>query len=154
TAPATAAIIEGTPVEKHGVAAAVNDAAREVGAAIGIAIGGSVLAAGYSERIAPALPNLPEAAREPVGDSLAAALQVAERAGSTAQPLAEFAKSAFIHGLHQSATTLGFLTIAAAVLIAFWPPGRRRATPLAVAVPVESRPAAADGPEQAAATSG
>ncbi|WP_109530590.1 MULTISPECIES: MFS transporter [Nocardia] len=151
TAPATAAIIEGTPVEKHGVAAAVNDAAREVGAAIGIAIGGSVLAAGYSERIAPALPNLPEAAREPVGDSLAAALQVAERAGSAAQPLAEFAKSAFIHGLHQSATTLGFLTIAAAVLIAFWTPGRRRATVPADVVPTEPKTTVTE--TQTAATS-
>ncbi|WKG12894.1 MFS transporter [Nocardia sp. PE-7] len=126
TAPATAAIVDGTPVEKHGVAAAVNDAAREVGAAIGIAIAGSVLAAGYGERIAPALPNLPEAAREPVGDSLAAALQVAERAGPTAQPLADFAKSAFLHGMHQSATVLGLLTIGAAVVIAVWTPGRRR----------------------------
>lgn len=132
TAPATAAIVDGTPVEKHGVAAAVNDAAREVGAAIGIAIAGSVLAAGYGQRIAPALPNLPEAAREPVGDSLAAALQVAERAGPPAQPLADFAKSAFIHGMHQSATVLGLLTIGATVLIAFWTPGRRRdAAPVA-----------------------
>ncbi|MGC4991635.1 MFS transporter [Nocardia salmonicida] len=135
TAPATAAIVDGTPVEKHGVAAAVNDAAREVGAAIGIAIAGSVLAAGYGQRIAPALPNLPEAAREPVGDSLAAALQVAERAGPPAQPLVDFAKSAFIHGMHQSATVLGFLTIGAAVLIAVWTPGRRRA-----AAPVATEP--------------
>jgi hypothetical protein len=48
TAPAPAAIIAGTPVEKHGVAAAVNDAARGVGAAIGIALAGSILVAGYS----------------------------------------------------------------------------------------------------------
>lgn len=125
TAPATAAIVEGTPVEKHGVAAAVNDAAREVGAAIGIAIAGSVLAAGYGQRIAPALPNLPEAAREPVGDSLAAALQVAERAGTSGQPLADFAKAAFIHGMQQSALVLGGLTIGVAVLLAVWTPGRR-----------------------------
>ncbi|MFC9659659.1 MFS transporter [Nocardia sp. NPDC127606] len=139
TAPATAAIVEGTPVEKHGVAAAVNDAAREVGAAIGIAIAGSVLAAGYGQRIAPALPNLPEAAREPVGDSLAAALQVAERAGPPAQPLADFAKAAFIHGMHQSATVLGCLTIGAAVLLAVWAPGRRRASPTSTTEPGDSR---------------
>ncbi|MFF2392781.1 MFS transporter [Nocardia sp. NPDC058114] len=126
TAPATAAIVDGTPVQKHGVAAAVNDAAREIGAAIGIAIAGSVLAAGYGERIAPALPSLPEAAREPVGDSLAAALEVVERVGPPAQQLGDFAKSAFIHGMQESATVLGFLTIGAAVLIAVWAPGRRR----------------------------
>ncbi|MBC7304509.1 MAG: MFS transporter [Nocardia sp.] len=135
TAPATAAIVDGTPVEKHGVAAAVNDAAREVGAAIGIAIAGSVLAAGYGERIAPALPSLPEAAREPVGDSLAAALEVVERAGPPAQPLGDFAKSAFMHGMQESAFVLGLLTCAAAVLIAGWAPGRRRTDRKAETVP-------------------
>ncbi|MFB8279358.1 MFS transporter [Nocardia colli] len=126
TAPATAAIIAGTPVEKHGVAAAVNDAAREIGAAIGIAVAGSILAAGYSDRIAPALPRLPEAARGPVSDSLAAALQVADRVGPQAQPLVEFAKGAFIHGAQQSCLALGYLAFGAAVLVGIWAPGRAR----------------------------
>ncbi|MFC9999914.1 MFS transporter [Nocardia sp. NPDC127526] len=130
SAPATAAIVAGTPVAKHGVAAAVNDAAREIGAALGIAIAGSVLAAGYSNHIAPALPRLPEAARGPVGDSLAAALQVADRAGPQAQPLIDFAKTAFLQGFQQAGTVLGILMPAAAVVIAAWAPGRprRRAT--------------------------
>ncbi|CAM4295172.1 MFS transporter [Nocardia ninae] len=128
SAPATAAIIAGTPVEKHGVAAAVNDAAREVGAAIGIAVAGSILAAGYTARIAPALPQLPEPARGPVGDSLAAALQVAERAGPQAQPLIEFAESAFMHGAHQSCLALGYLAFGAAVVVGVWAPGRSRKT--------------------------
>lgn len=123
TAPATAAIVAGTPVEKHGVAAAVNDAAREIGAALGIAVAGSVLAAGYSHHIAPALPQLPPPARGPVADSLAAALEVAERAGPAGDPLADFAKTAFLHGFHQAGTALGGLTVVAAVLIAVWAPG-------------------------------
>jgi EmrB/QacA subfamily drug resistance transporter len=44
TAPATTAIVESLPDEKQGVASAVNDAAREVGGALGIAVLGSVLA--------------------------------------------------------------------------------------------------------------
>ncbi|WP_297613729.1 MFS transporter [Nocardia sp.] len=126
TAPATAAIVAGTPVEKHGVAAAVNDAAREIGAALGIAVAGNVLAAGYSQRIAPALPRLPESARGPVGDSLAAALQVAERGGPQAQPLADFAKTAFLHGFQQAGVALGCAALVAAVLIAAWAPGIAR----------------------------
>ncbi|MEV0763435.1 MFS transporter [Nocardia sp. NPDC050435] len=141
TAPATTAILAGTPPEKHGVAAAVNDAAREIGAAVGIAIMGSLLAAGYSDRIAPALPRLPEAAREPVGDSLAAALQVAERAGPQAQPLADFAKDAFMHGVQQAALVVGCLTLAAAVLVAVWAPGRRK-TQLSAPATVEPEPVA------------
>ncbi|MEV0291956.1 MFS transporter [Nocardia sp. NPDC050710] len=142
TAPATAAIIAGTPVEKHGVAAAVNDAAREVGAAVGIAIAGSILAAGYSDRIAPVLPRLPEAAREPVGDSLAAALHVTERAGPQAEPLAAFAKEAFMHGAQQSAFAVGCVALVAALLIGAWAPGRRRGS---------RKPSAAEVPEPTSA---
>jgi EmrB/QacA subfamily drug resistance transporter len=44
TTTATTAIVESLPDEKQGVASAVNDAAREVGGALGIAVLGSVLA--------------------------------------------------------------------------------------------------------------
>lgn len=132
-APATAAIVAATPVEKHGVAAAVNDAAREVGAAVGIAIAGSVLAAGYTNRIQPALPSLPDAAREPFSDSLAAALEVTDRVGPVGQQLADIAKSAFIHGHERAAIGLSIFTAASAVVLAFWAPGRRSAADTAVA---------------------
>ncbi|WP_083884137.1 MFS transporter [Nocardia higoensis] len=126
--PATAAIIANTPAAKHGVASAVNDAAREVGAAVGIAIAGSVLAAGYTERIAPLLPQLPEQAREPVSGSLAAAMQVAEQAGPQADPLVDAAQSAFMHGACNAALALGVLTLVAAVALGIWAPGRRAMT--------------------------
>ena len=42
--PATAAIVASLPDDKQGVASAVNDTAREVGGALGIAVLGSVLA--------------------------------------------------------------------------------------------------------------
>ncbi|MBF6169961.1 MFS transporter [Nocardia blacklockiae] len=128
-APATAAIIDGAPADKHGVAAAVNDAAREVGAALGIALSGSILAAGYSDRIAPALPMVPEQAREPISSSLAGALEVTERLGAPAKPLAEFAESAFMHGVQQATTVLGVITVVVAVLLGFWAPGREKAKP-------------------------
>ncbi|MFI2791232.1 MFS transporter, partial [Kitasatospora sp. NPDC018614] len=128
TAPATFAIVSDTPEAKHGVAAAVNDAAREIGAAIGIAVAGSVLAAGYVQHIQPALPQLPEPARGPVADSLAAALQVADRAGPAGQPLAEFAKAAFVHGSGQATLALAALTAAGALVLAVVAPGRRSRT--------------------------
>jgi EmrB/QacA subfamily drug resistance transporter len=103
TAPATSAIITSTPAAKHGVASAVNDATREIGAAVGIAIAGSVLAAGYRSTIDPALPGLPDPVRGPVSDSPAAALAVADHAGPGAGQLADLARTAFVHG-HQQAT--------------------------------------------------
>jgi len=42
--PATTSIVSSLPDEKQGVASAVNDASREVGGALGIAVLGSVLA--------------------------------------------------------------------------------------------------------------
>ncbi|MCC3317964.1 MFS transporter [Nocardia africana] len=136
TAPATYAIVADTPVAKHGVAAAVNDAAREIGAAIGIAVAGSVLAAGYTHHIQPALPRLPEPARGPVADSLAAALQVTDRAGPAARPLAEFAKTAFVHGSTRAALALAAITAAGALVLAILAPGPARTpTRTATAVP-------------------
>ncbi|WP_245718446.1 MFS transporter [Nocardia miyunensis] len=125
SAPATAAIVNGAPPDKHGVAAAVNDAAREVGAAIGIALAGSILAAGYSNRIASVIPLVPEQIRGPVSGSLAGALEVTERIGPQARPLADMAEAAFVHGLHQATTALGAATVVVAVVLGAWAPGRK-----------------------------
>jgi MFS family permease len=51
TAP-TQALVDALPAAKQGVASAVNDAAREVGAAIGIAVVGSVFNAAYRTHVA------------------------------------------------------------------------------------------------------
>ncbi|AZZ79839.1 MFS transporter [Gordonia alkanivorans] len=51
SAPATTAIMSNTPLDNQGVGSAINDTAREIGAAIGIAIAGSMVAAGYKARI-------------------------------------------------------------------------------------------------------
>ncbi|PSR66457.1 MFS transporter [Nocardia sp. MDA0666] len=125
-APATAAIVDGAPADKQGVAAAVNDAAREMGAALGIALAGSVLAAGYSHRMAEIADRIPEPIRGPVTGSLAGALAVTERIGPQAKPLAEQAKSAFAHGLHQAALVLGVVTLVVAAILAVWAPSRAR----------------------------
>lgn len=130
-APATMAIVADTPPAKHGVAAAVNDATREIGAAIGIAVAGSVLAAGYDRGIAPALDRLPPQAQGPVGDSLAGALEVAEQAGPIGRQLADFAKSAFVHGAQQSAVVLMFVALGGALILVAVMPGKPRPLPAA-----------------------
>ena len=57
-APTTSAIMNAVPDEKQGVASAVNDTTREVGAAVGIAVAGSVLAQ-YNNVLAPTLARFP-----------------------------------------------------------------------------------------------
>jgi MFS family permease len=127
-APATTAIMTDTTPDTHGVAAAVNDAAREIGAAIGIAVSGTVLAAGYRSAITPVLSRLPEPARTPVSHSLAATTELAHRAGPRAQPLLDLARSGFLNGLHHTTFVLAVISLAAALALAFWAPGRPRDT--------------------------
>ncbi|MFD4366822.1 MFS transporter [Rhodococcus sp. NPDC058521] len=128
TAPATTAIVQNTPVEKQGVASAVNDAARELGSAIGIAVAGSILAAGYSHHVQPAVNALPPAAQEPVSGSLAAALEVAKIAGPRGPELAEFAKAAFLDGMNQACIALACILFVSAAVLAVWAPGRKGST--------------------------
>jgi EmrB/QacA subfamily drug resistance transporter len=123
-APATTAIVNATPADEQGVAAAVNDAAREVGAAIGIAIAGSVLAAGYTSRIQPTLAELPPQARDTFSDSLAAALQVAQNLGPAAERATQSAQAAFVHGYSQGVLILAFATVVSAIVLALWAPER------------------------------
>ncbi len=125
TAPATAAIVQNTPDAKQGVASAVNDAAREIGSAIGVALAGSILATGYSRNVQPAVDALPEQAKEPVSGSLAAALHVAELAGPQGEQLATFARDAFLKGMDEASVVLAGVLFASALLLGVWAPGRR-----------------------------
>ena len=90
TRPTTSAIMGAVQDEKQGVASAINDTTREVGAAIGIAVAGSILAAQYNRNLDSQLAAFPEPVRGPASDSLAAALAVADQMGT---PGARLAKS-------------------------------------------------------------
>ena len=123
-APTTSAIMNAVPNEKQGVASAVNDATREVGAAIGIAVAGSVLAAQYNNVLAPKLTAFPEQVRESTLDSLAHALAVADRMGPQGARLAELAESAFIQSMDLSLLVVSAGLVVAAAFVAVWAPGR------------------------------
>ena len=97
------------PDEKQGVASAVNDTTREVGAAVGIAVAGSVLAAQYNNVLAPGLARFPQQVREQALDSLAHALAV---------------ESAFIQSMDLSLLVLPASLAVAAPFVAVWSPGR------------------------------
>lgn len=123
TAPTTSAIMGAIPDEKQGVASAVNDASREMGGALGIAVAGSILAGRYSHELAPRLAAFPAPVRDPATDSLAKAVQVADRLGAQGGQLAEISKAAFLTALHASTTAMAVLVAVAAVLIGIWAPG-------------------------------
>jgi EmrB/QacA subfamily drug resistance transporter len=124
TAPTTSAIMGAVPDDKQGVASAVNDTTREIGAALGIAVAGSMLAAQYSHQLRPHLGAFPESTRVSSSSSLAGALEVWKRLGPQGARLAELAQTAFLDGMQMSLTVIAVVTAAAAMFVALWAPGR------------------------------
>jgi len=126
TAPTTSVIMTAVPDDKQGVASAVNDTTREVGAALGIALTGSLLAAGYAKHIVPALAGLPPAVRDAAHGSLAGAVAAAPHLGPIGSQLVTASRVAFLHAMQTSLVVLASITAVAGVLIAIWAPGRDR----------------------------
>ncbi|WIM86795.1 MFS transporter [Candidatus Mycobacterium wuenschmannii] len=124
TAPTTSAIMTTAPDDKQGVASAVNDASREIGAALGIALAGSMLAARYAQALAPNLTGFPKSVGDAAATSLGQALEVSRRLGPAGTRLAEASKVAFIDAMHSSLLVLAILIAVSAVLIGLWAPGR------------------------------
>jgi hypothetical protein len=77
--PPTEAVIEALPAADHGVASALNDTAREFGAAMGIAILGSAFNAGYRSGIRHLASGLPASVAAAVRSSPAAGLNAVRR---------------------------------------------------------------------------
>jgi EmrB/QacA subfamily drug resistance transporter len=123
-APTTSAIMNAVPDEKQGVASAVNDTTREVGAALGIAVAGSVVAAEYTNALAPHLAGFPDQLRTAALDSVAHALEVAARLGEQGTQLSNLAQNAFIQSMDLSLLVLSLVSVVAAAFVALWSPGR------------------------------
>jgi EmrB/QacA subfamily drug resistance transporter len=88
--PATAAITDALPVAKQGVGSAMNDLARELGGALGIAVLGSVLQSTYRSHLNPA--GLPD----PVAEQARSSLAIASRLGPVVETQAQ---QAFADGM-------------------------------------------------------
>lgn len=138
TAPSTTAIMANTPLDNQGIGSAVNDTARELGAAIGIGIAGSLMASGYADRIRPtaeaaeqqlAAMGTPEQAAEAahqISLSLANANEVAARLPAQAEPLArmitEGGEAAFLPPMQLACVVLGSVLLVSAGFLAWFTP--------------------------------
>lgn len=121
--PATNAIVASLPRAKQGVASAVNDTAREMGAALGVAVLGSAFNEGYARDISTATRGLPASTADVARDAPAGALAVAEGLGDAGTALAEAARHAFVVGSRWSMAIGALLLVVGAVYVRWRAPG-------------------------------
>jgi EmrB/QacA subfamily drug resistance transporter len=137
--PATESILLVLPPARAGVGSAVNDATRELGGTLGVAVVGSLFSSIYAAHLADgAFGRLPGEQLAAAEDSVGAARAI----GAGSAELTSAMHAAFLAGLQTSAVVIGLLCLAGAVAAAVALPGRiRHATdpapePLLVPEPV------------------
>lgn len=118
---AMAAAIGALTPERSGAGSALVQALRQAGGTIGVAVLGTVLAAGYRAHL-PTMP-LPEPAASAVSDSVSSGVAVARQLGLPA--LEEQVQSAFVHGMVSALWVSGALALVGAVVALVVLPLRR-----------------------------
>lgn len=126
-APPTELIIDAVPAAKQGVASAVNDLTRELGASFGIAVAGSAFNSAYRGAVEDRVGDLPDTLAAAVLDSPAAAIDT---------PAAAVMRDGVLAGWRWSFLALAVVLLAGAALVG-WRAGRAPAPRAADAVAVE-----------------
>ncbi|MGW2883340.1 MFS transporter [Streptomyces sp. NPDC001118] len=126
--PATAAVMGAVPHHSAGLGSAINDATRQVGAALGVAVQGSVLATAYTTH---ARNNLADAGlsvpvRTAATDNILTAAATLPRLPAPQQTrLAAAVTDAFITGMTRTALIAAAVILATAVAVSYGYPARR-----------------------------
>jgi EmrB/QacA subfamily drug resistance transporter len=127
--PATESIMGSLPPAKAGVGSAVNDTTREVGAALGVAVLGSVMSSTYRPRVSDAIAGrgVPSEVANAVTDQIGAAMEVAARlGGAPGRALADVAAGGFADGMARAFLVGAAALVVGAVLTAVYLPARGR----------------------------
>jgi EmrB/QacA subfamily drug resistance transporter len=129
--PATESILSVLPPAKAGVGSAVNDATRETGGTLGVAIIGSVYTSLYASRLTTGASQLPRAALQAAKQSVGAGYAVVHHAPITIRAeLLSDVQSAFLAGLHAGcyvAAGVCALGVLGALALPSAPPSTRQA---------------------------
>ena len=133
TAPATDSIMGVVRPEQAGAGSAVNDATRQVGGTLGVAVVGSTFSTLYIRQLTDSsvLQGLPAPARSAAEEGLAQGLAVAAQSpGSVAGAVRDTVNDAFLSGMSAGCVTAAAICLAGAFFVlAALPahPGRSRA---------------------------
>jgi EmrB/QacA subfamily drug resistance transporter len=141
--PSTTAIVTSLPRAKQGVASAVNDVSRELGAALGIAILGSLFNSGYSAAVGDATAGLPPETAHAVERSAGAGFAVSSHLGADGQQLAGAVRDAFASGLNGAMTAGAAIALLAAGYTLWRAPRRTSPTAVDLSVATSTAPAEA-----------
>jgi EmrB/QacA subfamily drug resistance transporter len=124
TAPATEAIMGVVPKEKAGIGSAVNDATRELGGTLGVAVIGSIFASIYihgiqnSKAASVISSDLLARSKESVGAALIGARQLSTSNPHAANLLTHAAQSAFFAGFKAGCVVAAVVALGGAVFVA------------------------------------
>ena len=124
--PSTEAITSSLPREKQGLASALNDVTREFGTAIGVALLGAVLTAGYRNSITSDLTTVPDGVADPAREGLANAVAVADGLGTQSDALVRAAQESFIDGWQHAMLAGAAVMVVLFVYVIARGPVRRR----------------------------
>jgi hypothetical protein len=116
------------PKEKAGIGSAVNDATRELGATLGVAIIGSVFASLYASGIQDSAGSLPAPAIDAASESIGAAIAVSNELGPAGKPLLDAAQAAFFDGFRVGCLVAAGVLFGGAVFAARFLPSRPTVT--------------------------
>jgi EmrB/QacA subfamily drug resistance transporter len=125
--PATESIMGSLPPAKAGVGSAVNDTTREVGAALGVAVLGSVMSSTYRPRVSEAISGfpVPDDVAHAITDQVGAAMAVAgEVGGEPGRILSGAASSGFADGMGIAFVIGAAALLLGAVIVAKFLPAR------------------------------
>ncbi|MBT5735931.1 MAG: MFS transporter [Euryarchaeota archaeon] len=129
-APSTTAVMDSIPEQKAGVGSATNDASREIGGALGIAIGGSVLNQIYQSAVT--VPSSLSDSEEIITSSFPAAIRLGGELLAQGNPvggeLINSAQLAFIEGMVGSCYVAGAVALIAAIIVKFKMPNDKGLT--------------------------
>jgi EmrB/QacA subfamily drug resistance transporter len=131
-APATDLIMSAVDRSRAGVGSATNDATRELGSALGVAVFGSLLSSGYRDMLATRLgelsggvaalpPSVGAAVRDSIGSATVAAGTLP---GETATAVLGAARQAFVAGMSTAATVAAVVAAIGAIVVFHWLPGQ------------------------------
>jgi len=134
-APATERVMSSVPAHSAGVASAMNDVARQVGGALGVAILGSVLNATYTREADDAMasiPRIPADDASTAADSIGAATEIASSLPpSVGGLLLDASRGAFVDALAVEAIAAAAVALAGAAVVglALWRRGEEANLP-------------------------